>query len=466
MKFNLRQKIWLALMISINALLWLIPDDVVANVARGQQTMLGRYSRTHFAWNLGFLMFTLVSFYVDWSNGPTYKRRWFQVLATLLFLFPSVAVIDFLMRTQDSMHYIRDESLYHRPPNQQFRQTFVDKPEAHRTYPNLKPGFGTLDCVGRTDGRGYRNRQTLNQCDIVTLGDSFTEGSNVSDEHPWPVRLAELTGSTVCNLGMSGYDPFHYLESLRRIGTGLKPRLVICMIYEGNDFRSSASDEKRRNPGLSKKVSEYVDRSPMIKLIDNAITSNFAPIRSRAPLKGGEILDWLPLTVAARNYAFEPKQLRDLLTTYELFELDKHWLNPREQIEQMNDLCREIGAELVVVLAPTKARVLLPLVSNQLDGAKVRRFTAIDYKKPLPEEDAFLDTLFSVADSKERVIADWCQRQSIRFFSPVHSLRDAIASGNQAYFTYDQHWTPVGHDICAKALFAFLREQQLLPQSQ
>lgn len=467
MRLILRQKIWLSIVITVNALLWLIPDDVVANVARDQQTMVGRYSRTHFAWNLGVLAISILSFYVDWSTGSTYKRRWFQVLATLFFLFPCVVLVDYVLRTGDTMHYIRDEVIYHRPPNSEFRLTFVDRPQAYRTYPNIKPGFGTVECAGRTDARGYRNPTTLNQCDVVTLGDSFTEGSSVSDEHPWPVRLAELTHSTVCNLGMSGYDPFHYLESLRRIGLDRKPRLVICMLYEGNDFRSSASDEKRRNPSASKRLVEYVDRSPLIKLMDRAITSTFAPIGASRPLPDGEILDWLPLSVPqsgpARPYAFEPKQLRDLLISYEQFENDKHWHNPRDQISQMNDLCKSAGAEFVLVMAPTKARVLLPLVAQRLDADKVRQFTSIDYKKPLPPTESFLSELLTLADSKERVISDWCANQGIPFFSPAEQLRTATAEGTQCYYSYDQHWTPLGHEVFAKALGEFLLAQSLVP---
>jgi|CXWL01.1.fsa_nt_gi hypothetical protein len=465
MRFNTRQKIWLTLVMAVNAALWLMPGDVVANVARDEQTMLGRYSRTHFAWNLGVLCISAVSFYIDWSTGPTYKRRWFQVVATLIFLFPSVVGLDFLLQTRETMHYIREDGLYHRPPSAEFRQTFEDIPQAKRTYPNPKPGYGSLECVGRTDARGYRNAEALDHCDVVALGDSFTEGSGVSDSDPWPVAYARVSKRTVCNLGMSGYDPFHYLESLRRVGLPLKPRLVVCVIYEGNDFRSSSSDEKRRNPGLTKKIAKCVDRSPLIKVVDDSITNTFATIGVSGPLPGGEIIDWLPLTVPpgpqGRNYTFEPKQLRDLLQARESFENDKHWHNPRQQIAEMNDLCKSAGAQFVLVLAPTKARVLLPLVANRLDASNVRSFAAIDYKKPLPPTGEFLGELLSRADSKEQTIAAWCASQSIPFFSPAHALRAAIAEGNQAYFTYDQHWTPTGHEVFARALHVFLSHQGL-----
>ena len=181
------------------------------------------------------------------------------------------------------------------------------------------------------------------------------------------------------------------------------------------------------------------------------------------PLRGREILDWLPITIPAdatgRNYAFEPKQVRDLLQTAESFEHDKHWQNPRQQIAQMNELCEQAGAKFLLVLAPTKARVVLPLVANRLNAAKVRAFAAIDYKKPLTSESEFLEELLSSADSKEKVIADWCNSESIPFFSPAPVLRHAMAQGIQVYYSYDQHWTPEGHEHVARAIQEFVGQK-------
>ncbi len=463
----LRQKLWLTFIVLLNAALWIIPDDVVANIARDEQTLLGRYSRTHFAWILAAAALSIVSLYIDWSTGPTYKRRWFQVLATTMFLVPTVAVVDSLLRTPDAMHYVRDAVAYHRPVNAVFTESFVDRPVAIRTYPDAPPGYGAVDCTGTTDKRGYRNRVNADQFDIIALGDSFTEGSKVSDEHPWPVRLAERTETSVGNLGMSGYDPLHYLESLRVVGLSLKPRVVLCMIYEGNDFRSTKSDEKRRNPSFSTRVADYADRSPLIKALDRVLINTFGPMGATVRLSGGEVLDWLPLAIpagpAARHYAFEPKQLRDLLQTRDDFAADKHWHNPRNQIAEMNRLCAAAGAKFVLIYAPTKAHVVLPLVADRLDAVKVRAFTAIDYSKPMPEADRFLPELLSRLDAKESVIAEWCKTESILFFSATASLRDAVNRGEQMYYTYDQHWTPLGHEVVARAVSAFLADTGIVP---
>jgi hypothetical protein len=132
----------------------------------------------------------------------------------------------------------------------------------------------------------------------------------------------------------------------------------------------------------------------------------------------------------------------------------------------MNRLCTAAGARFVLVFAPTKARVVLPLVADRLDAAKIRAFTAIDYKKPLPDADAFLPELLARLDARESVIADWCREESIPFFSTTQALRDAIAAGRQTYYSYDQHWTPVGHEVVARAVVDFLRERDMIDQSK
>jgi len=465
MKMIARQKIWLAIVLTANVLLWAIPSDVVECIARGQHVLVGRYSRTHFYWIVAVLLISIVSLYVDWSTGATYRMRWFQVVAVLMFGIPTVIAVDFLLRTPDVEHYIRDRIAYHRPPHQEFRGEFVDRPEAARSYPNAPPGYPAIGRTLRTDRFGFRNAVDAESCDIVALGDSFAEGSGVSDEHPWPVRLAVMSGRTVCNLGMSGYDPLHYLESLMEAGLPRRPRMVLCMIYEGNDFRSAKSDEKRRNPGFTEKWQEYAERSPLRRSLDSMFIRVFSSIGKDWPVPDAARISWLPIALptgpGAKHYAFEPKQLRDLLSTGEQFAADKHWLHPRGQLAEMNRLCRDAGCPFMVILAPTKAHVLMPAVADRLPPADVRDFTAISFSGELPEATQMVKTLVDRADAKEQVIRQWCERESIPFFSVTSSLRSAMVAGVQTYFTYDQHWTPEGHEVVARAIHEFLRDRLL-----
>ena len=464
MRWIPRQKIWLTLMIVTNLALWIIPSDVVEKIAREQHVLLGRYSRQHFMWILAMLVLTPVSFYVDWSTGDTYKKRWFQVLATILILGPAFLLADYLVRSPQSDHYVRDSAAYHRPPNAEFGVTFEDKPVAARSYPSNRPGYGAVQCKLHTDSRGYRNQTDADRYDVVVLGDSFAEGSSVSDEHVWPVQLARATGLSVYNLGMSGYDPYHYLESLKERGLALQPQFVVCLLYEGNDFRSAKTDAKRRNPSLSKSLKAYFGRSTILSGLEKLIIDTFGPINSRGSVSGGDVLDWMPLAVPvggnANYYAFAPKQLRDLYESREQFSLDKHWLNPRRQIADMNRLCREVGIEFVLVFAPLKAHVVLPAAADRLEPKKVRSFLKLHYKKDLPEADTFFASLMQNITARDEVVGEWCKRESIPYLSVTRSLRTAALAGTQVYYTYDQHWTPDGHAVVSDTVAAFLRERR------
>ncbi len=456
MKMIARQKLWLTIVVVTNLVLWIVPSDVVEQIVRDRPTLLGRYSRTHFYWIIGMAMFSVVTLYIDWSIGAEYKRRWFRVLASLMILTPSMLFVDFMLRTPQTGHYIKDELAYHRQPNISVSVEFEDRPKAALTYPNAPQGYASIPCTLTTDTRGYRNTTDLDQYDVIALGDSFAEGSGVSDEHPWPVRLAEKTGLSVYNLGMSGYDPLHYLASLKRYGKDLKPEYVVCMVYEGNDFRSAKTDRKRMKPSISKRVEAYFKQSPLRRAIDGLLIGTFGSVGSSASVNGIDVIDWLPLRIPAgeigKAYAFAPKQLRDLYESREAFEVDKHWLNPRGQILQINTLCQEIGAKLIVVFAPTKAHVMLPLVGNNLPAEKVRAFTSMSVKKELPRSDVLLRNILARTESREKVMGDFCRSESIDFIGLTAYLRQTTLEGIQVYFTYDQHWTPVGHIEAAGAI--------------
>jgi len=465
MKWIPRQKIWLGLMIVINLALWVIPSDVVEQIARERHVLLGRYSRTHFFWILFMLVFTPVSFYVDWSTGEKYKKRLFQVLATLIVLVPAFLLVDYLVRSPQSDHYVRDTLAYHRPANASFEVVFEDKPVAARSFPNAKPGYGSVTCKLHTDARGYRNQGEQDQYDVVVLGDSFAEGSSVSDEHVWPHLLQEKSGLSVYNLGMSGYDPFHYLESLKTFGLALKPRYVVCLLYEGNDFRSAKTDNKRRDPSISKRLGAYFDRSPILKALDQLIINTFGPINSTGAVSGGEVMDWMPLALPAgdnaKYYAFAPKQLRDLYESREEFSVDKHWLNPRRQIAEMHKMCQDAGIEFILVFAPMKGHVVLPAAADRLIPEKVLGYLKLHYKRELPAPRTFMENLLVNAHARDEVVGDWCARESIPYLSLTAPLREAALPGTQVYFTYDQHWTPDGHVVVADAVAAYLKEHSL-----
>ncbi|UCG32994.1 MAG: hypothetical protein JSU68_15190, partial [Phycisphaerales bacterium] len=328
-----RKRILLAVVLAANLVLWAIPSNVVELIARDRHVILGRYSREHFVWILVLLVASLTALYIGLGAPARQKRRAFQVAAVFVIGLPLLFLIDLALTIPPAISnpvYIFDGLAYHRPPGSQQVITFTDRPAAHRTYPNAPAdgGYGTVACTFTVDSRGYRNRTDHQQCDILVLGDSFAEGSRVSDDQTWEALVAERTGLRICSLGMSGYDPQHYLAALRKHGPGLQPRLVICMIYEGNDFRSAEwveNPEDYKLP-LGKILQYYIHSSRILTAIDGLMCQRLGAINARGPLRHGEIISWLPLRIDGDGgptyYAFSTKRMTRHFVTPDEFRDD------------------------------------------------------------------------------------------------------------------------------------------------
>lgn len=436
-----------------NLIAWAIPGNVAKLVAREQHVMLGRYSRAHFCWLVVAGLLSMIAIYIRTAPTPlSMKRRVFGLIASALALFPALVIVDLGLRLRTSYPYQPGDHVYHRPPHARYELTYEDVPEQRRSFPNTPPGYGRVACVMTYDAEGFRNAVDRSQCDIVTLGDSFTEGSRVTDSEPWPVRLEELTGLAVCNLGISGYGPPEYIAALEHFGLPKRPKLVICMLYEGNDFRSLRVEAKS---GVTYR--QVIATSPLVVAANHFLVQYIGAMGAGRDVPALDSLRWLPLSVpdgeGGRAYAFAAKQLTDLYVTREKFELDESWYVITTLLRQMKRACDDAGAELVVAYAPLKAHVVLPLAADRLSGKDVRRFMQYKNRKLKgPEGDAFLPSLLEHLDHRESVVREWCERRSIRFVSLTEPLRRDAAAGRQVFYTYDQHWSPPGHECAARTI--------------
>ncbi len=54
----------------------------------------------------------------------------------MIVLVPAFLLVDFLVRSPQSDHYVRDTVAYRRPANASFEVVFDDKPVAARSFPS------------------------------------------------------------------------------------------------------------------------------------------------------------------------------------------------------------------------------------------------------------------------------------------------------------------------------------------
>ena len=476
---------WLALgFLAAGIVPWFFPSDVLKLIADHEHVLLGRYSLERFSALVVLTPALWLAAVIAWSlRTHTAKEVLFRTAALLLGVSVAVAAADIAGRIRREPRYIEhqvldrtrwpgervDDVVRHRPPDQQYRIRYTDAPVAARSYPSAPPGYPTVDITLTTDHRGYRNLTRLDRYDIVTLGDSFTEGSRVSDEEAWPVRVGRTLRRTVYNLGISGVDPDYYLTTLRAFGLPLKPKIVFIMIYEGNDFKGTplgkelAQAEGRDIPEPTASVPARIGRwvetsikySPVVLSLRNAFIHRLGPINADGPVAGAEILSWMPVALPpgpeAQYYAFEPKRLVRLYWTQAAFRESYGWASTAEVFRRIKALCAEEGIRLVVVYAPSKPHVVMPLVADRVTAEQLHAFASFKARN-LPPPGEFKRELVARLDTQEAVAREFFAAEGVEFISTTAILRQWAAAGRQVYYTYDQHWTALGHEAVAEAV--------------
>jgi len=458
-KKKLSKWITTAVIAAINITLWAIPSNIAYLVAQHRDVLLGRYSVAHMTWILLLLPISAAVLYLTWANEKNKQIRRFRVIALSLALLSSLCVVDLGLRLVLPRRYVRQAGLHHRKPNTETKGITQDVPPTAFSYPNAPNGYPPIDFILTVDYRGFRNQTDLKQYDILAIGDSFSEGSGVSDDQAWPVLLAEKSGKSVYNLSVSGGHPGTYLESLKQFGLALHPKVVLCTIYEGNDFRSENFTEK--HAGLIHDTQLFLKRSHIRRYIKDAIIRYLGPIGSSQANKLGEpggplhTLSWLPLTVPpglhTKYYTFKIKDLIQHYVAKNEFEKSLGCQESLKTLSKMKKICLHNKIRLIVVYAPDKPHVVLPLVKDTLAPDILHEYLALK-ADDLPAPQQLKDTLLARMEEKEAIFKNYCEQFSIEFVSLTDALQQKILAGRQAYFTYDQHWTPSGQRIVAGAL--------------
>jgi hypothetical protein len=240
-------------------------------------------------------------------------------------------------------------------------------------------------------------------------------------------------------------------------------------VYEGNDFRASNPELGDKDRSLSERLKRYVKQSPIRNAIDQFLIRTLGPIGAERELAGLEVLSWLPLAVphgpGASYYAFGPKDALSLAVEESAFRESEVWSNSAAVLNKLRQACVSAAAELVIVYAPTKEHVVLPLARDQLPPDDVHAFLALRTDE-LPAPLELLDLLIERLPTKRNLVQEWCQSEGVAFCDLTDRLRAAAAKGRQVYYTYDQHWTPDGHEVVAATVERFLKDRWAVTQDQ
>jgi hypothetical protein len=463
----LRRVAALALLAAL-AVAWAIPGPVDALVARQEPILLGRYAVGHFA---GLATATVAVGLVAallWSRRSLAEAAGLVALVALS-TWAGIAAIAALARETIEPRYVvtpvasavSDPALrarlhgrvVTRQPDFHWDVVREDHPVPGRSYPRRVAGYPSRAIVLTTDDRGLRNAPRGGRYDVVVAGDSFTEGSMVSDGEPWWAQLARATDRRIYNTGVSGLSIEEYLNNWIAFGLDGGASTLVVMIYEGNDWKPLAPPPPERAGFFDVALGD----SPLRWRAELALVQLLAPIGADRPPPPSPGLAWMPIEIdaggASHAYAFEPKHLMRLDWDPAAFAAAPEWTTNERVLRELVAIARERGVRVVFAYAPSKPHVLMPLVRDRVTAEQLDAFARFrDRDDPLPDPAALRDRLFARLDTQEHAIAAWCAAQGVAFVSLTEPLRNAVGQGVPVYFTYDPHWTEEGHAVAARVL--------------
>lgn len=290
---------------------------------------------------------------------------------------------------------------------------------------------------------GFRGSKPFRDARMVALGDSFTFGWGVNEEVTWVGRLERSLGETVYNLGVHDSSPrqeyllLEHLLEQRKLS--LDHGLLLWLIFEGNDLEDSYDtlrpvSEANMTQVLDKtlvsgiwKIPRVIKRQSVVDILRSG-RATFA--MSDAGRNGGPYwIDGIQLATPIYHSPrfgyklFSPLQIERAKSTREYVTNHPNRTSLRRTIQDMAILSKKHGFDVLVLLAPSDAR----LYGN--------------YFSDFPELSDHAHFLEAVAEEAGSV--------AFRVLNLAESLRP-YAEKELLYFRDDDHWNERGHEVVAE----------------
>lgn len=313
----------------------------------------------------------------------------------------------------------------------------------------------------RTNEQGFRGPTLPGPAErpIVLLGDSFIEAQQVGEEEALPARLAALLREPVAGMGISGYSTVTEITAYRQFARPLKPRLVVLAFYAGNDVEGNSCKLAHN--------SAFPCANPEQGRV--AIQTPQAGQAASAPQAGEES--------AAADIDSLKTVLREHLVLYQLLhkaklavqglvgsgrqddtrwgiyrgrpdpDIEEGWQITEELLRQLKQEVESDGAQLALLSIPEHLTLSPDWRRELLLGAGYA--APADFDPDLPA----------------RRLGDIAARNGVPLFDPTEALRNYRQRHGLPYpyfsFSCDGHLNPLGHELIANLLAAWLTEQAL-----
>jgi lysophospholipase L1-like esterase len=232
-------------------------------------------------------------------------------------------------------------------------------------------GFAIAPGDAGHDAWGFRNARVPQRADVVAIGDSQTYGVSAAATDSWPAWLTRLSGHSVYNLAVPGYDTPQYERLLTEHARRLSPEIVVVGFYFGNDLAGTHA--------------VLAGKTSIDAMLESPDTRFLGPLRTwlarhsvayqASKLGFGSIVDRLRFHERQRDTGLVRLVHPDLRTVFEP-ETRAAALDPARQavdegldwslesLVRMRDLCAREDIRFLVLLIPTKESALWAIVDE------------------------------------------------------------------------------------------------------
>lgn len=278
----------------------------------------------------------------------------------------------------------------------------------------------------------------------LIVGDSFSldhEAPVHGQSAMRQVRLAlEGRGMQVLNVATSGTGPTRYLADLRTHGRRWRPQLVVLQYFVGNDL----TNEARHGP-VGRAAWRYLAGSYLFE----AATWAWGEHRTLGALARAEALraarpelprmvNPLMLEAAQREPEYFAENLR-----MEGPELAALWRRNRELLVEAKRITEEMGARLLVVVAPAEV---------QLRAASHAQWAALGYR---------MDPRFLSEPVPQRRMAELCGEAALECLDLLPAFLPRREE--RLYLEADTHWNAAGNTLAASEILKALEQRGWIP---
>lgn len=282
-------------------------------------------------------------------------------------------------------------------------------------------------------GKEYPHEKSEDVTRVVVLGDSFTEARHVENEDSYTEVMerylnAHGTGTyEVVNLGRGGYGTRKERYILEHFGLAYEPDIVVVGFFIGNDIMNNLKErEIDENTTLSGWALAQVRTKSFL-------INNFAIVRFYLEKKArNKFFGKVEHTTTEEGY--------EIPSDYNVFlselpeDAQQAYQLTYEELERIQSLTEEYGAELFVALFPDKIQVHEALQREE--------YVSFDYERP----NDLLATEFT--------------NHNIVFLDLLIPFRDyAEQTGESLYYPIDSHFNAQGHSITGELVAQYLLKQ-------